>query len=359
MTTTRQKRGLGQAGITLIELTIAAAIAGMLALVMSTMLTTYNRSMKVAEEKAKAAGEGLLGTRALWHDVRQAGISFNLLNEIKDDSGTRNFYDFLPDAPCASNCSRTLTLTEANAKMFVMAMTSDGLSAPTPLAPGHPSKGFYDQPAPVAPATTGTITFNATKFKTEVNAADTVGAATPGKKMWKAGRILRFYSPFYQRPIPNSAPFMPNMSATPGLLSFIGVVNPAETAVSPLTAAVATEMGIGTQRRSDMLSSDPDSVIDNVDEFFRFLPPVGGTGAFGLVVPIDIVRYQIRNMTYEGKQMPCLVRERHNGTAFASARVIAAPVESLVLFRETITVPSIKPSLKIAKKAYRDIMRTQ
>jgi len=358
MTTTRQKRGLGQAGITLIELTIAAAIAGMLALVMGTMLKTYNRSMKVAEEKAKAAGEGLLGTRALWHDVRQAGISFNLLNEIKDDSGTRNFYDFLPDAPCASNCSRTLTLTQANAKSFVMAMTADGLSAPTPLAPGHPSKGFYDQPLPVAPATTGAITFNATKFRTEVTAADPFGTS-PVRKMWKAGRILRFYSPFYQRPIPNTAPFMPNMSATPGLLSFIGIVNPAETAISPLTTAVATEMGIGTQRRPDMLSSDSDSVIDSVDEFFRFLPPVGGTGAFGLVVPIDIVRYQIRDMPFEGKQMPCLVRERHNGTAFASARVIAAPVESLVLFRDTITVPSIKPSLKIARKAYRDIMRTQ
>lgn len=365
MTTTQMKRGVGQAGITLIELTIAAFIAGMLSLVMSTMIKSYTRATKVGEEKLKAVGEGLLGTRALWQDVRQAGISFNMINGLMDDNG-KPFYDFLPDGPCAptvadpNRCRRTLTLDKDHpTREFILAMTVDGLMAPTPVAPGLPFKsdgtgGFYNQPPPANNTVAGTITFDGTAFKNTMLFVDKHPV-----KMWKPNSIVRFYSPFFQRYVAPGG--MPVMTDVPRMLSYIGFVT-SDMKDATITAAQLDSLKIGAQRRPDMSSTDPNGPLTSVDKFFRSLPPVGGTGAFGLVVPITFVRYALREITLDGQTKLALMRDKHDGNGFttttaAGSRMIAFPVKSLTLNREDITVPAIRPAMVIDKRTYRELMQ--
>jgi len=356
--TTTPKRGIGQAGITLIELTIAAFIAGMLSLVMSTMIKSYTRATKVSEERMKSVGESLLGTRAIWHDVRQAGISFNMLNDLDGDEAGRKFYDYLPDSPCVKvasdpgKCKRTFTVSSTNNKGFVMAMTADGLMAPTPIMPAS----FYTQTAGATPSTPSTIEMEPEDLTDALDAVDVVGKADATKKMSNAGTLLRFYSPFFQRPVVGGSP---NMSEAPRMLSFVGIA--ASKGVNPLPAAAMTELGIGVQRRADMAPSMSGSAVDNIDTFFKALPPVGGLSAFAMVVPVKFVRYQIRTITHEGLPKPALFRDVHNGTAFSTtttdgSRMISMPVLSLTFTRDDITVPSIRPTISIDRRSYRQIM---
>ena len=325
-----------RSGVTLVELLIAAMIGSMTTLLVAGLLQHFMKSGKVLEERLAAAGEDMLGNKALWFDLRRSGMSFNFLNGQMDDSG-RPFYDFLPDWTCATNCSRRVTLTRGQGS-FVIALSVGGMAPPTPITP----LTFYDMAAAPNFATHGTVTFNPTNFNATMAAIDPV--TIPEKKMLTNGKLLRFYSPFYQRTHSFSGAL--DMTVPPRMLSFAGLVQGGN--VVPFGLAE-----IGPQVRPDL-----GTAVTSVDKFFRFLPPVAGTGAFGLVVPFDLCKYSIKEKVIEGRNtgMWELVRETFNGVEFGHGRVIASPVKTLTFLRKTISVPSIQPSLEIEKKEYRKIM---
>lgn len=344
-----------EAGFTIFEVLIAAAIGGTLTIVIATMLKFTSRTSNVIIEKTKAATGELLGQMALTYDIDRSGISFNFLNAVTDDGGNP-FYDYLPDFTCTSNCSRTLTLTKGVGS-FIAGINPGGLAPPTPISP---NAGFYLQtpPGPANLAGQGTITFDAPSLVATIGGVDP-NNADANRRMLKVGRLLRFYSAFYQRPL--TANLTPDMGQAPRMLSILTAVG--GTAAAPTLSLASID--VNGDAIDDVVGPpvrpDTGTAVTSIDLFFRFLPPIGGTGAFALVVPLDLVRYRLRARLFKGKCSAELIRETFNGANFGGAgneRFIAGPVTRVTFFRPNISVPSIQPTIVIDKdyKDYRDLM---
>ena len=256
-------------------------------------------------------------------------------------------FQFRSDSTCFApisqpdDCKRTVTLTPGN-NSIIFALGAGGLVPPFPLAPAT----FYD--AQIAPDinTAGPLAFNQANFIAAIQAAGgNVNLLSPGT-------LLRFYSPIGQRP-------------SPGLGVPVDLTNPPRF-VSLLTQV--NNSGIPTPQKFPFLVSEADfetapnqphplmgidllagfGGFTPMDTFWRLLPPVGGTAAFGMVMPLRVIRYSILPKTYGTKSSGVLVRETW-GQTWEQPREIAQMVKELKFTRSSVSTPSVLPEIKIGE----------
>lgn len=334
------RRLRSQSGFTMVEVLIASAIAVILALGLAGMYLQLSMTAeRMAEDLERASGE-LVGTRQIWIDVRDAGLSLNTLTVEADAPAGANFFDTLPDVLCtggAAGCRRTFTLDFAGAALDPPKAIPLLLQAKMVLAPSTPIRPplVYDfgnvPPLPNA-TVNGTVAFSEAKFKTVITGLDPNNGTALA--WWKDGRVLQLYSPVQMRPNPGLA--IANMQVPPRVVSFVGQING-----NRLERVPAAELPVtGTSP----LNGQP---ITNVDEFFRNLPPVGGANAFAMIRPAMIVRYKLERVCMNGFYTGQLVREVYDSAAggFGSCRVVTRGVSRLVFSRATIDEPAIETDL--------------
>lgn len=332
---------MNKKGFTVLELLFAALIGGGLVYMVGGFVSNLMEAQTRMDRAQIALSEEAIGNRQVFMDMRTAGISFNLLNLPSDPSdpadpavegGTGNFFDFLPDHNCTANCKRLYILSKDDpAKSFIVAISEGGLAEPTPLNPVR----FYDStPAPNL-NTPGTLAFNFTKLRNVLN------QPPGGVTLLEPGRLLLFYSPITMRARGVSGY---DMEEPPGYVSLLTRVVSAGANALP-TLSVVTDAGwMPTQNHPAMPQVNIAQgwrSYSAFDTFFRTMPPVGGEKAFGMVMPVMVVRFRVEPITIKGKPSGQLIRERYEDGSWLRKTVLARDVKKVKFTRRNISIPSI------------------
>ncbi len=317
-------------GLTLIELMIVAAIGSFIAMSMNALLKSLRQGQQRAEDLLLADSAESVGQKQLWFDVRRSGISFNFIELPADEDPLVRFYDYLPDIGCSETatrkCTRTFTLSKDGPpeRAMVFALSQGQLPPATPISP----LSFYDsKPAPTI-STAGSLSFNESRF------LDTLKNIKPGHDFLREGTLLRFYTPISMRPTTDN-PYIP-----PRFVSLVGIVKNGRVEVPKFDwqpyqrhPAFATELDTN------------DGGFSPLDKFFRIMPPVGGRSSFGMVMPIEVVRYRIEPIEYQRRASGQLVREVFGASGWTRKFVVAIGVDKVTFSRSSVSTPSVSLAL--------------
>ncbi|MBI1860815.1 MAG: hypothetical protein HYR96_07855 [Deltaproteobacteria bacterium] len=247
-------------GISIIELTVGAVISAFFVMAFASFMKMSVKTQAGLNERLDAISSDLAGSALISHDLSASGSSFDLLSVPSDTNS--NFYDYTPEQNC-SNCERSMTLTPTNGKSFVMVDDVSRLVVGSlPLNPVP----FYDLVTNPTATVSGTLAFNATKFKTTLE-----GLGGGAFNLTQDNQNLLFYSPVRLRPAGTTTP--------PKVVAFLGVMKGGAVTASSFT-------GLAPQRHPATLKP-----FDTADTFFRSMPNVAGNGAFAFVKAVQPVRY--------------------------------------------------------------------
>src|SRR5205807_1124923 len=88
-----------RSGVTLLETIVVVSIGTMLTLAVSSLIKAVSRSKSRIEDRLVGMSDEFVGNRQIWFDLRQAGVSFNFLNQdgAACPPTIGDFYDYLPD----------------------------------------------------------------------------------------------------------------------------------------------------------------------------------------------------------------------------------------------------------------------
>lgn len=361
----------GAAGQTLLEMLAVVVIASTLMLATTSLLKALYKTQSTSDLTQTEMGEEAVGNRQVWLDARAARISFNFLSSGPCSNWTPDFYDYIPDAPCpAGNPACQLpcvTLGAAQAPLpnplpnpappplcsnppaFVLASTTD-FTAPAQPVSAHQ---FFTAAAPsVTQSAALTYAGDASVASFFSSSLGVSAVANPPLNnintptYMTPGNILLLYSPLSLRP-----PGNPNVP--PRMMSLVASVP------SPNTLDITQPAWLSCEAHPLMTWLNLSAPNSSLENFFRTLPPVGGQGAFLMVMQIQVVRYSTAPLTtFGGQALPAgqqayvLYRQTCNpaagacdpnvdGGGWTSKHTVANGIICAKFSRESVAIPSI------------------
>lgn len=252
-------------GFSVIELMVAIGLLGFLSVSAFALFQYfYSRSMLVQNEVSARLDEAV-AERLLFEDLAASTPALGAVT-WSDDNNLEFFdlYDGLSHSKIAdTEKSRTITLDAAKGGGAIELIVGASIGAGAryfPIAKSYDAVEDLFNPGPLTYA--------------GINRNGFFGDNFP--KQWKEGQYFLFFSPTMVRRADASliSPARP--------YSFLGYVKDGDIAMDVLD---------GHWKVDHPLYKDV--TIHNIDEYFRWLPSIGGSMAAVLVVPVKVIRYRL------------------------------------------------------------------
>ncbi|MCB0417539.1 MAG: hypothetical protein H6617_08840 [Bdellovibrionaceae bacterium] len=324
-----------ESGISLIEVLLVTTLGAFIFLAVGELMVFLKKGLLVTDGNFRALQTEMVGSRALWFDITNSGVGFNVLG-FNDENG-RGFWDYLKDQPCPETldaCRRRITLTPQNGASFVL-MKEDSKESPSQAIQ---VARFYDQtePAPGSFTAAGTVTLNETRMK-DILATKSATTWSPNGTLREPFALIQFYSVSLERQMPAAG--LPNFNEAPRAHSYMGYWDGGDTFQSITTLPGAPI--------SDQRHPVTDNQITSLDNFFRTMPPQGGDALFTMVRRVSFVRYSVEALEYEGYQTGRLMRSTFDPAAggWSQPQTVAVPICGIELARRSINMPSVRPTV--------------
>jgi hypothetical protein len=271
-------------GFSALELIIAVSLLGWVMLTSGIFLKRAFKSTSYMSDRTERLSSDIAASKFLFADLRYAGSSFDLLR--MNTGAGRNFFDYIPDYGCQSDCTRLFRLNHSqnssgktNSIVFVVGV---GKSAPTPISPAT----LYDVVGTPSVETTS-------ELRIKKNLRETLEGLIADLKGKSA--TLLFYSPVRVRPAasPSSTP--------PRMVAFVAEV--------PTGSQSDIPKALSIEGMQDQIHPVTGSRLSDLDQFFRALPATGGRGSMVFVKMVQLIKYQIFTRRLSSRQVVgCLVR---------------------------------------------------
>ena len=286
-------------GFTLIEMMLAVGLMSFISFAAFSYFKSFNQQVFTADSRMSSDLEALVLDRVIRNEIIKVEPSFNFLT-ILDDNGP-NFYDFVPDQVCTSNCSRLIRLSpDSRIKSFPMLNSHRDAGLTRLYTPTF----AYDVSGDNDLTTAATLTYQG------VNGGSSGGNERYLEKLLGRGHpdpskqatynsvksmeypLLMFTSLVEMRNIPGGDTLddPPRRSTYLGMLDTsnfsMSATNPQNLfqAIHPMDSTVIMDdVAVGDQ-------SSPAYGVDGFDRFLRTLPPVGGVGAIAYLKFVRLSR---------------------------------------------------------------------
>ena len=300
-----------QAGFTIIELILAILMGGMLVFAASEIYFSVFKASEFAQNRIESAIDEAQAERVLLKDFSRAGASFNNL-VIKDNpSDLVNFLDYVPSWNCMSgtaSCERSFTIDNPQ-KSFSFLIDDLSFGGASVMS----IERVYDVGAQTDLMLSPDLTFNQTKLNSVLT------SLFSAKPILQEGQLILVHGVQAVAPTDAEVPRFP---------MYLLKVN------ADLTVS----------------SYNPNSIMDfrnpltgmtpgNLDEFFRNLPNIPGSGSI-YVRPVKLIKLSLVAMAKPAGKYQLLRTE--NAGASQISFVIRSSISKAVLKRPTLTLPSME-----------------
>lgn len=306
------------AGFSLVELLMVLGIMSFLSLgAFSFFQYFWAKSMATESETSARMGEAVL-ERVLFEDL--VSLSPSLGSLIKADGAGLPFFDFYQGVPGSripdAQRTRQVVLDAAAGGGVIDFVVGAGRASDTQY---FPVASAYDAAPSLFAA--GALTYKG---------ANSAGFFTNHfSSVWKDGQHFLFFAPTLLR-TPGSGAVSPVRP-----YSFLGVLVGGQIEMDTLD---------GTWKTDHPLYSGV--TISNLDQFFRWLPSIGGSATSVLVTPVKVVRYRLepgKPDVGRGK----FYRSFRQGRAYQEETLFATDLKKIIFKRPDVTTRLIEFELQL------------
>lgn len=317
MTRVRSSRS----GFSILELLAAVGILAFLMLgAFSLFQYFWTKSITVQNETSARLDEAIL-ERVLFEDL--VSLSPSLGSMKKADANNQEFFDYYYGLPISK-----LPVAERT-RQLVLDVATGGGSLEFVVGAGRDSQTRY---FPVAKAYDAVADFFTAGPLTYIGVNRGQFFNTNYPNQWKEGEYFLFYAPTLVR-----MPLAPLMSpARP--YSFLGYVKNNQIIMDTLGGLWKTDHPLY-----------PGVTIGSIDEFFRWLPAIGGAMSAVLVAPVKVVRYRLVPDPVDPKG-GSLYRSSRNGTNYPTEILYAKDLRRIAFKRTDVTTRLIEFNLELNLK---------
>ncbi|MEN9724477.1 MAG: hypothetical protein RJB38_2463 [Pseudomonadota bacterium] len=283
-----------RAGLSLLELTLAAGIISVTLLASAMVSLNFYKSSQKMETLLNESSHAAIAERALYWDISNAEISYQLLTTATT-SDPKSFFDYSPELTCLPqdpSCLRTFSITAEKPDTYFYLFIDDRKVSP-PL-PYHPTMA-YTIGEPTQLGGGAKLTYEGINQNDAVNQIAKKIDPTL-KDIWtlNSKRLFLLNTPLYLQPL-NFKGF-PDSSKFPRQHCFLGQVTSKDlTGISDKSLTFVAPFSRITKAP---LSG---SWISSADLFFRTLPSAAGVSPTVFIRPVKLIRYEITRDTPNGK----------------------------------------------------------
>lgn len=284
-------------GFSLLELVVALGLFSFVSFAAFQFFQSFSKQQSVGLQNITQDLEAIVLERAVRLAIVNMHPSYNLIN-VPDDNGN-NFFDYLPDELCQSDCERQLTLSaDSPIQFFPLLQTLHDVAAPRLYTPQF----AYNIGTNNSLNTAGSLNFASINKTVSATGRGYLEAlfkkdGAPNENYLSAGpddplhfKLLLFSSLVELRDVSSSTPF-PRKSAYLGRFdsqSFnISATNPNNlfNLSHPLNSSVVfNDVPNGS-------FGSPSYGVNGIDRFLRTVPPVGGVNAMAKVSVVGLKRF--------------------------------------------------------------------
>lgn len=274
-----KKPALHQNGFTLVELAVSIGLMGLFLFAGAQLYQNFSGSAKRMSDDLENYIDDDLGKRVILRDLKGIDPSFGAI--LLRDDHQRNFFDFVPDQPdyvSDASASRSLTLkVGGTSQISFLTLTLPDNDAP--LLVYDPAMAYTVGTIPADPNQAATLAFKS------VNQNSYISDQRP--EFWEDGQLLMFDTPALLRPVEHGRV---NYTIPPRSPLYVGRVK---------TGGAGSLVNVSTvdEILDTRLPNDPGNRrISSADDFFRWLPPMGGGQPLVRLRPVTLVRYRLEKI---------------------------------------------------------------
>ncbi len=298
-----------QKGLTLVEVMVTSAIFVVVSSALIFYLNSTLRDQKNLEAKIDDSTDLLVGERFLERDLIY--ISASMFGWTISDINNKNFFDFIPDYPDSLiiNKSREIKLEKSDQEIvFLVDQPQFGV----PLV--------YDPTSAYQVGEKPNINTSAPLTFVSVNNGSVVTNQRPD--FFKDNHLILLDAPVFVRPKVKGVTSV-NMQVPPRSPAFLGVVN-----------------GNSVLKATDLIGyfnfTNPynNQVINDVDQFFRQLPSLGGGSPYVRIRVVQVVKYFLMPAKEGGRLN--LYRAVYANGAFQKEQLVSERVKFVRFYRASI-----------------------
>lgn len=329
-------------GFSLIEMVTVVALSGLLVSLSFGVLLQLKKdsfALTNAVEKQQSKSEFQIFLNVTFSKVQH---SFNLANNLDDNN--KVFFDYTWDSPLFNSTGaavqREIRFSATNLKEIAFIEATDFTSSTITYDPVFAYKITTMSNSPYSSAQFAYQGLNSTISGTSHKV---LSQKLPA---WKKGQIFLLQSPIPIRRLASSTDIISNPQTPPRMVSFVGVVNEAETDLLPI--AGISDIVFNKHPARDPAATN--AVIQNPDQFFRSLPTSGGAAPMVTLTPIQIVKL-ISKVSSSDQAKITLEKVSYNGKVVSngssslqeSRRILVKDnVKWLSLKRQSTNIPLIE-----------------
>ena len=302
-----------QQGMTLVELMFSLGLLGFLAISAASLIQYFWFSAKEKEQGGANLLDRTVMERILFDDFALSAPSFGNLR-MRDDVG-QDFYVLYSGVPSAkiplANRKRQITLNASKGGgtfEVIISRSRDLGNRYFPISSAYASGASNVTPKPLSFKGVNAAGFFTTHFKVP----------------WNVRGHFFFYVPAALRQ-PGAGPLAPSR-----FYSFLGYPND--------HGQLATDNLEGRFNANHPL--EPLVRVNNVDQFFRWMPEVGGGVAATLVQPVEVIRFHLS--AEPGKAEGKFYRSVRVGQKYGEPSLIAQDIRTVVFWRPDVTTRTIE-----------------
>lgn len=330
-----KKQLVNNKGFTMVELLVALGLSVLLGLITVGFQLDMQRAVQKLEDRADFVTDSNIGLRVLWDILGMMRPSFNNLS-LNDDSG-RNFFDMATDMSIPGSngtiMNRVFSLDYEqidNGKTEFIFLVED------------PKRGASVLYNPVHAYNAGEF-FNGVIQYVSLNQNNIVtnklqNAPPLQKRIMAPLELVMLQSPVQLKDISllSDSDFVTNqyLYALSRQFSFLGRVNTNGTDLTKESYEVNFNY-----RHPAFLSLE----MNNPDDFFRYLPPSLGGGAYSLLSPVAMMKLRVEKAkTVASLKKINVYLSRRTSAGYGNEFLIFSEISKLSLIRQDISAPMVK-----------------